>query len=74
MRAVGHLGIAIGAALVALVLVLPAPIPDEVLFLIMAGIECGTTAPLPRVDDDPDPEPVPLRLKPAATRHPRRRG
>lgn len=40
MRAVGNLGIAIGAALVALVLVLPVPIPYQVLFLIMAGIEC----------------------------------
>lgn len=40
VRAVGNLGIAIGAALVALVLVQPAPIPYEMLFLIMAGVEC----------------------------------
>lgn len=39
MRATGNLGIAIGAAVVALVLVLPWSIPYEILFLAMAGVE-----------------------------------
>jgi MFS family permease len=55
MRAVGNLGIAIGAALAAVVLVLPAPIPYAAAFLAMAVAEVGGILLLLRA---PQPKPV----------------